>query len=81
MKTWDELKAMGADHYKTGGVEPVDLYRAMGLFRSWAIVEICQHALRNAGTGPDANPVKTADIKKIIHYAELLIAGCGDGKA
>lgn len=29
-KTWDDLKQQGSAHYKTGGVEPVDLFLAAG---------------------------------------------------
>jgi hypothetical protein len=79
MKTWDELKKEGSKHYRdTDGIQPIDLYRDLGIFRSWAIAEICQHAIRNIGSGPDENPVSTKDMQKIIHYAELLIAACGE---
>ena len=71
-KTWEEAKKQGSNHYKTdGGVEPIDLYRALGIFRPWAIAEICNHAIRNRD---DKKPVNVLDMQKIIHYAELLIA-------
>lgn len=47
MKTWEDIKKGGSGHYKTGSVEPIDLYRSLGILREWAIGEICQHALRN----------------------------------
>jgi hypothetical protein len=28
IKSWETLKQEGSQHYKTGGVEPIDLYRA-----------------------------------------------------
>ena len=40
-KTWDQLKRDGSDHYKTGGgIEPIDLYRAGGMFRYFALCSI-----------------------------------------
>ena len=78
MKSWEELKQEGSSHYKSGGVEPIDLYRDMGMFRDFALCSIIKYAARN-GTS-DGGPVKNKDMRKIIHYAELLMAGCGDGK-
>jgi len=70
-KTWIELKEQGSQHYKSGSVEPIDLYRSLGMFRPWAIAEICNHAIRNRS---EEEPVNVLDMQKIIHYAELLIA-------
>lgn len=72
---WEELKAQGSDHYKTGGVEPIDLYRNLGLFRGWAICEICQHALRNRIEGRESFQ---SDMDKIIDYAQKLKATVQD---
>lgn len=78
MKTWEELKQQGSSHYRTDGVQPVDLYRDLGVFRNWALVEICQHAIRNLGTGkPEDSPVSNKDMRKIIDYAEKLMAAEG----
>lgn len=38
MKSWDELKQEGSGHYKSGQVEPIDLYRAGGLLMSTFLV-------------------------------------------
>lgn len=70
MKSWDELKQEGSGHYRADGVQPIDLYRSLGTLRHWAINEICQHAIRNIEPGPKHDE----DMKKIIHYAELLMA-------
>jgi hypothetical protein len=78
MKTWEELKQQGSSHYKTGGIEPIDLYRELGIFRGFALASIIKYAARNAPKGLDENPVSTKDMQKIIHYAELLIAACGE---
>jgi len=81
VRTWEELKQQGSGHYKTGGVEPIDLYRAAGAFRSFALCSIIKYAFRNISQdGPDANPVKNKDMDKIIDYANKLKAGCGDEK-
>lgn len=78
-KTWDELKREGSGHYKSGNVEPIDLYRDAGAFRDFALCSIIKYAYRNIGTKTmDDNPVKNKDMRKIIHYAEFLIAGCGE---
>jgi hypothetical protein len=76
---WVELKKQGSEHYKTdGGVQPIDLYKSMGIFRGFAIASIIKYAARNAGTGrPEDNPVSVKDMTKIKHYADLLMAACG----
>ena len=80
MKTWEELKQQGSEHYKTGGVEPVDLYRAGGMFRDFAICSIIKYAFRSR-EGVDVGIESfCANMDKIIDYAEKLKAGCCDGK-
>ncbi len=74
--TWDDLKKRGSDHYKTGGgVEPIDLYRAGGMFRDFAICSIIKYAFRNRN--PE-EPVSMRDMDKIIDYAQKLKAACGE---
>jgi len=73
-ETWSELKARGSIHYRTGGVQPIDLYRDLGIFRDFAIGSIIKYAARNIACGPDAPKVNASDMKKIIHYAQLIIA-------
>ena len=75
IKTWAEIKEGGSNHYKGApcDVEPIDLYRANGILRPWAIGEICQHALRNIN---EKRPVSVRDMDKIIHFAEMLKSGC-----
>ena len=70
IKTWEDLKRNGgSDHYKTGGVEPVDLYKAKLAFKPFALCSIIKYATRNLDK--DLNP---KDLDKIIHYAMLLQA-------
>ena len=73
---WNRLKTEGSAHYHATDIQPIDLYKSLGLFRSWAIAEICQHALRNRDEG---KPVSNKDMGKIIHYAKLLMAAEGEG--
>lgn len=79
---WVELKKHGSEHYKTdGGVQPIDLYKSMGILRGFAIASIIKYAARNAGTGrPEDNPVKNKDLRKIKHYCDILSVACGDGE-
>ena len=73
---WNVLKQRGSDHYKTdGGVQPIDLYRSMGILRGFAIASIIKYAARNCD---HQKPVSARDMSKIKHYADLLIAACGE---
>jgi hypothetical protein len=64
---WDKLKQRGSSHYKSQGVEPIDLYRSLGLFEDFALASIIKYAARQKMKG-----LNEADLNKIIHYAELL---------
>jgi hypothetical protein len=78
---WDELKKSGSAHYRNdGGIQPIDLYRSMGILRPFAIASIVKYAVRNAGNGsPDEDPINPKDMQKIKHYADLLLAAyCGE---
>jgi hypothetical protein len=68
--SWDELKQRGSNHYKNGGVEPIDLYRSIGALRAFALCSIIKYAARNI------NYINDKDMDKIIHYAEMLKAAC-----
>lgn len=65
-KSWKEIKAAGADHYKHGDVEPIDLYRAEGILVPFAICNIIKYAYRQG------RRTSLSDCDKIIHYAEML---------
>ncbi len=71
---WVELKKQGSDHYKTGGIEPIDLYRAGGMLRSFALCSIMKYAFRNRN---DEEPISIKDMNKIIDYAQKLKAAFG----
>jgi hypothetical protein len=68
---WEKLKAQGSDHYKSGGTEPVDLYRDGGMFRHFALCSIIKYAYRNRDLEKGINP---RDLEKIIDYAQKLKA-------
>jgi hypothetical protein len=68
-KSWEQLKLEGSQHYKTGEVEPIDLYKSKGAFKPFALCNISKYAMRNVNHDTSIN-----DMVKIIHYAELVIA-------
>jgi len=71
MNKWEDLKNKGSDHYKTGKIEPIDLYRSSGMLRHFVLGNIIKYSFRNTDL---SKPVNKGDLQKIIHYAELLIA-------
>lgn len=71
---WEKCKSNGSDHYKTGGIEPIDLYRAGGMLRSFALCSIMKYAFRNRN---DEEPISIKDMNKIIDYAQKLKAAFG----
>jgi len=67
---WKAIKAKGSAHYKTGGVEPIDLIKAGEMLQDKAVSDIIKYAYRNRrSTGKPVNP---EDIEKIKHYASML---------
>jgi len=64
------LKKKGSDHYKTKGVEPIDLIKSGGILRDFAIGCIIKYAFRNRSEVQ--RPISISDMEKIIHYAEML---------
>lgn len=80
MRTWEEIKQDGSEHYKTGEVELIDLLRHVQPHPSLTVVEIkaladnMKYALRQLTRG-----IKESDLEKMIHYCE--IAGAATEKA
>lgn len=72
MKTWEELKQRGSQHYKTGAVEPIDLYRSAkphpeyNAFDIKALTDTIKYSYRLLVRGYSAS-----DVEKIKHYIEL----------
>ena len=71
---WDLLKHQGSDHYKTGGVEPIDLYQAVGAFKPFALCSIIKYAFRSLKKWSPEEPLDNKDLDKIIDYAMKLKA-------
>ena len=69
---WEKLKQQGSDHYKTGGVEPVDLYAAGGMMKYFGLCSIIKYAFRSRDL--DDRELFTRNMDKIIDYAEKLKA-------
>lgn len=43
----NEWHTNGSDHYKTGSIEPIDLYKSGGMFQDYALTSIIKYAFRN----------------------------------
>lgn len=68
------IKEQGSDHYKTGGVEPIDLYESGRMLQDWAIGEIISHAFRNRREVlVKRTPKFVEDMKKIKNYCDFLL--------
>lgn len=63
---WNVLKSRGAEHYKTGLTEPIDLLHSGGILQPFAIGNIIKYAYRQR------EAISLSDCDKIIHYAEML---------
>ena len=74
MSTWEEEKKQGQEHYKTGGVEPVDLYRAGGMFNDFALCSIIKYAFRSRNEEHVNQGLFINNMNKIIDYAQKLKA-------
>lgn len=72
IKTWEEIKEMGQKHYKTGGVEQIDLFKADGSLHDWCINEIRAKAARNIKSRHTEFAKFIEDMDEIIHSAEML---------
>jgi hypothetical protein len=74
IESWDALKQQGSSHYKTGGVEPIDLYLAGGMMQDVGCGAIIKYAFRNRReANPDPGKFQQ-DMDKIIDYAQKLKA-------
>jgi hypothetical protein len=68
---WNELKKDGSQHYKNGGIEPIDLYRSSGMLKIFVLCNIIKYAYRGAERDGE---LLIKDLKKIIHYSQYLLA-------
>ena len=69
---WEKVKQNGSTHYKTGKIEPIDLYLSLEILTPFCLASIIKYASRSATTG-----VSIKDLDKIIHYAQILKAKQG----
>lgn len=69
---WDKVKRHGSVHYKSVGIQPIDLMRHGGILHQFAIGNIIKYAYRNRC--PIYMDKYLEDMDKIIHYAEMLKA-------
>lgn len=72
MRTWEEIKLDGSEHYKWNGIQRIDLLkdldycRELNLAQLDALSNIIKYAVRQLQRG-----VAEKDLEKIIHYAEI----------
>jgi hypothetical protein len=70
--TWDKIKQSGSEHYKTGTVEPIDLFRDLKPHESLTALEVkaltdcIKYAYRMLRKGTN-----TGDLGKIKHYTTM----------
>jgi predicted phage gp36 major capsid-like protein len=74
MKSWNELKQQGSAHYKTGDVEPIDLYKSGDMLHDFALASIIKYAFRSREEEQLDRATFLKNMDKIIHYASLLKA-------
>lgn len=69
----NEWHTNGSDHYKTGSIEPIDLYKSGGMFQDYALTSIIKYAFRNrASVGVVDYKKALLDMKKIKDLADKL---------
>ena len=78
---WEELKRQGSDHYKTGMVEPIDLYRSGHMFQEFALASIIKYAFRSREEERLDRATFIKNMDKIIHLASLLKADNAENTA
>ena len=73
MKTFSELREEGSKHYH-GEVQPIDLYRSLGVLHIRELTDILNYAYRNLADVERDKIDTIRDMDKIIHCAELVKA-------
>ena len=69
--TWEKIKELGSDHYKTGEIEPIDLFKAGGILHDFSVGNIIKYAYRNRKRLV-GDKISRKDMIKIKHYSEIL---------
>ncbi len=71
---WEKVKQEGETHYKTGTIEPIDLYKSLGILKPFCLASIIKYASRNV----NSEAISDRDMNKLIHYAQILKAAYGE---
>ena len=74
---WQRLKEQGSQHYKTGDIEPIDLYVSGGMFNDFALASIIKYAFRSRHDFAPTTEQVLINMDKIIDYAQKLKAFYG----
>ena len=74
IKTWNEIKQDGQQHYKTGGVEPIDLYKAGGILHDGIIWNIMKNAYRGRRECHVSLDDMIHYMTEIKHYADMMMS-------
>lgn len=75
---WQRLKQNGSEHYRTGGIEPLDLYVAGDMFQDFALSSIIKYAFRSRKDQYLSAQQFNSNMDKIIDYARKAKAFYGD---
>lgn len=71
---WEELKKSGSEHYKTDGVEPIDLYVAGDMAHDYFCTSIIKYAFRSRRMMKIDTQIFIKNMDKIIDCAKKLKA-------
>ncbi len=81
-QTWAGIKKRGSTHYKTGGAEPIDLYRSIGVLEIFALCNLIKYAFRLlVKFHRGSEPISAGDIEKMHHYLDMIQVANGKNPA
>lgn len=75
-----EIHQEGSEHYKTGGVEPIDLYEQGEMLKDFALCSIIKYAYRCRRSANRTAELTVSDMGKIGHYAAMVVELAGEKK-
>ena len=70
--TWEECKSIGSNHYKTGAIEPIDLYDSvtphpsLNCMQIKALTDNIKYSFRMLTEG-----LNLGDVRKVVHSTVL----------
>jgi hypothetical protein len=71
-QTWDELKKEGSGHYKSGDVQPIDMFKAGNALRDFAVCSVVKYVWRNRR---EVSPsINVNDLHKARHFIDMLLS-------